>query len=359
MFAALRWLRRKPAYRRFDAVRALLQTGGWVLLMLVSHVVAMTLVEDMGLADAVWFTATTVFTVGYGDITPKTDLGRWLTILFGYAGSIFFLAKLFADYADHRADRRERMANGSWRWTMHDHLIIVGTPSVRQPDRFFLRLVRQLRQHPQWTGVPVLLVTRAFAGGHLPTALCDAGVVHRSGDLTDDGTMDALSLRAARAVLVLNDDDESADVVQLDRIDRLRMAGFAGPIVAECVEEENRARIARFGATAVIPSVHAYPAIAARALVAPGSISVVETLVNAEGDEIHRFDLPRPVRSTWARTCARLIEAGVGTPIACLDETGRLLTNPVGEITLGALFVVVRDVPRDVDLAAMLAERVS
>lgn len=40
-------------------------------------------------ADAVYFTVITLSTVGYGDITPVTETGRWVTILMIFAGIIF------------------------------------------------------------------------------------------------------------------------------------------------------------------------------------------------------------------------------------------------------------------------------
>ena len=40
------------------------------------------LVEDMEFMDAVYFCITTVTTVGYGDLTPKTDHGKWFTIFY-------------------------------------------------------------------------------------------------------------------------------------------------------------------------------------------------------------------------------------------------------------------------------------
>ena len=43
-------------------------------------------VEKWRYIDAMYFAAATMTTVGYGDITPKTDAGKLFTILFVFAG---------------------------------------------------------------------------------------------------------------------------------------------------------------------------------------------------------------------------------------------------------------------------------
>lgn len=56
------------------------------------------LVEGLNYIDAIYFTACTLTTVGYGDITPKTDLGKLFTALFTFVGYGFFLGFAAALY---------------------------------------------------------------------------------------------------------------------------------------------------------------------------------------------------------------------------------------------------------------------
>lgn len=47
--------------------------------------------EKLSLINAIYFVSITITTVGYGDITPQTDLGKMFTILVLFSGvSIFF-----------------------------------------------------------------------------------------------------------------------------------------------------------------------------------------------------------------------------------------------------------------------------
>ncbi len=43
-------------------------------------------IEKWRYLDAVYFSATTVTTIGYGDITPHTDAGKIFTIIFAFTG---------------------------------------------------------------------------------------------------------------------------------------------------------------------------------------------------------------------------------------------------------------------------------
>ncbi|MEW6722340.1 MAG: potassium channel family protein [Candidatus Micrarchaeota archaeon] len=47
--------------------------------------------EGLGIIDAIYFTSTTITTVGYGDIAPKTNEGKLFTVFVLFSGvSVFF-----------------------------------------------------------------------------------------------------------------------------------------------------------------------------------------------------------------------------------------------------------------------------
>lgn len=49
------------------------------------------LVEKMSLIDSFYLTSVTLTTVGYGDVAPRTDLGKIFTSLFSFVGVATFL----------------------------------------------------------------------------------------------------------------------------------------------------------------------------------------------------------------------------------------------------------------------------
>jgi voltage-gated potassium channel Kch len=56
--------------------------------------------------DAAYFSVVTIASVGYGDLTPKTDAGKLFTILYIFSGIGLFVASAaaFANHIIHRAN---------------------------------------------------------------------------------------------------------------------------------------------------------------------------------------------------------------------------------------------------------------
>lgn len=337
----------------------------WVLplylaIIFVLHVLAMIVLEGLPLLDAVWLTATTIVTVGYGDVSAKTAAGRIATMLLMYVGAIFVVAVAINDWLDAKADKAERMVRGTWRWNVENHVLIIGTPE-RDALEYFRRLAKQIRCGRGWTEAPVLLLTRAFDGQGLPAALRDLGVVHRTGDVGTQADLEACDATLARGIIVLTDHEaeDASDARTFDLLHRLREAGYKGPIVAECVADANRPRLMAAGATSLVRPMRGFPEMLTRALFAPGAEQVIENLFTAEGDECLLIDLPTPARMTWLDVVTRVVGSGCGIPIAYRTPGGTVVSNPPGRETIEAagLFVIVHDVQearaRDVIHAAL------
>jgi voltage-gated potassium channel len=306
--------------------------------------------EDLPPFDAVWLTATTVVTVGYGDLAAKTMEGRIATMVLLYAGAIFVLAKAVNDGIERKAEQIERKARGFWRWNMAGHILIIGSPG-RQATAFFERLVRTIRATPDIADKPVQLLTQSFAETTLPRSLADLGVAHWNGAPHEPGALDAVNVCDAHAILVLSRSlqDPTSDAETFDTVDRLTSLGCKAPIVAECVDDTNRARLKRAGAQALVRPMPAYPGMLVRALVAPGSEAIIEDLFTVAGDECRRVDLAKPWRGAWTEVATRLIGGGIGTPLAFADPAGTVHMNPVGrgDVEVAALFVVTRETADD------------
>ncbi|MHA3977263.1 potassium channel family protein [Halovulum sp. GXIMD14794] len=68
------------------------------MLMLLSATIFYRSVENWSWIDALYFSVTTVSTVGYGDLAPVTDLGKLFTVVYIFVGVGIFVA-LFAQFA--------------------------------------------------------------------------------------------------------------------------------------------------------------------------------------------------------------------------------------------------------------------
>jgi len=349
-------LRRRRRFRAAPTPEAtFLRLALYLVLIVIAHVSAMVVFEGLPVFDAVWLTATTMVTVGYGDLYAKTVPGRLATMGLLYAGGIFVLAKAVNDWIEIKAEQVERKARGAWRWNMAEHILIIGNPGGKAAA-FFERLVRTIRETPELAERPVQLLTAAFGEAALPRGLTDLGVVHWTGAPHDEGALAAAGAGGAHAVLVLarSVQDPSSDAETFDTVDRLARLPCRAPIVAECVDDANRSRLKRAGARSLVRPMPSYPGMLVRALVAPGSEAIIEDLFTVHGDECCRVDLGRPWSGAWTDLAARLIGGAVGTPIAYEDLQGAVHINPVGRsVEAKAIFLVVREETRDAPAQAM------
>jgi voltage-gated potassium channel len=81
--------------------------GVWLATLIVIGAVFYHNVESWGWLDAFYFTVITLATVGFGDLSPETDVGKLFTIFYVLAGIGILVA--FVDATVQRgSDRRRR-----------------------------------------------------------------------------------------------------------------------------------------------------------------------------------------------------------------------------------------------------------
>lgn len=309
------------------------------------HVLAMMVFEGLSLGEAAWLTATTATTVGYGDAAATTAAGRWSTVILIYLGGIFALGKGAGDYFDYRASRRALKERGRWRWNLQDHVLFINAPSAGA-DPYFETLLRQFRETGWGGNRAVSILARSWPMG-LPASLEALGVVHVDGGAETTGRLDAADARTAAAIVILaaEEKDPVSDAVTFDIVSRLVEMGVAAPIVVECVDDLNRGRLRRAGATTVIRPMRGYPEMTVRALVAPGSESIIENLFTRHGDECVRYETPVSGIG-WGRLATALLLGGSGTAIGYTRAAdGAIVTNPLPDdpVNASALYVIVKE----------------
>ncbi len=344
----LRAFRRRAVGLGSDLARArrnLRALGLYLAAIGILHVAAMMVFEGLSPGEAAWLTATTATTVGYGDVSATTAGGRWSTVVLIYLGGIFVLGKGAADYFDYRASRRALKERGQWRWNLRDHVLFLNAPSAGA-QTYFETLLRQFRATRWGADRGVLILSAAWPAG-LPRSLSDFGVVHVHGRAERAGRLDEADARAAAAVVILAADEKDpiSDGVGFDVIHRLVEMGVRAPIIAECVDDLNRDRLRRAGASTVIRPMRGYPEMMVRALVAPGSESIIENLFTRHDDACVRYDTP-VAGISWGGLASALLLGGAGTAIGYARAgDGTVVTNPLPgeEVRASALYVIVKE----------------
>ncbi len=196
---------RSPGARRRERIAASLRsvpTRVWILLATIVAVGTIStsvfvLADHLELLDAVYFTATTMATVGYGDIN-LLQAPDWLKIfdIALMATSAVLLASVLAFVTDALVSQRIDRALGRFPRPRKDHVIVCGLGKVggrilaglhelgvpcigveQQPDAYGIAVARRLE---------------------IPVVFADARTVE---------TLEALHVDTARAVLAVTSDD--------------------------------------------------------------------------------------------------------------------------------------------------------
>ena len=79
----------------------------FVLIILLSGTVFYSQIEKWSLLDSLYFSTTTLTTVGYGDLAPKTDIGKIFTIVYLFVGIGVILG--FVNIVAHHTNNQNPM----------------------------------------------------------------------------------------------------------------------------------------------------------------------------------------------------------------------------------------------------------
>ncbi len=304
-----------------------LRSIGIILTIMVAHTAAMMQFENLGLQDSVWLTATSITTVGYGDLSASTLPGRLSTILILYVGGIFVLGKAAGDFFDYRSMRRESIRQGNWNWNkMKNHIVIIGS---KQDQRQHLeRLIAECVRNEVTADKEIVLISCGFPDG-LPASWDGFNIHFVNGYGSDPDSLKRAGLETAAIVILLAWDGQDArsDGVAFDVINRITDLNSQVTIVSECVEDTNRQRLKNAGASLVLRPIRAYPEMIVSGIASPGATIILENLFTMEGERIRRED--RDFSGSWKEVVTEYLEADLGIAIAYRRRnTDTIITAP-------------------------------
>ncbi len=270
---------------------------GLLLMVLIIIVMAISILEFStnenlrSLVDIFYWAVVTVMTVGYGDITPRTDAGRLLTVFVILIG-VVLVSFLTATIASILTATRIREGRGLERIDTQDHIIICGfnrnivgvIQSIRTAAGGSVPTVVLINDHPesviaevvdQFPGMPIRFVT---------------------GDYTLEGTLRRAAVTKAAAVLILAEagrEDSKPD-------ERTLLATLAIKSLVEtirvCVELQdaaNEVHLRRAGVDYIVFSSEYNGFLLANAVLSPGIPQAIRDLMQGgDGGGLMRRPMP-------------------------------------------------------------------
>lgn len=312
-----------------------------LIFVVVSYIFLIAHIENISYFDSLWMTLTTVLTIGYGDMVPKTVMGKIVTMLLLYTTGVFLVSNLMNRWFEVLANRFENKLKGFWRYKMKEHIIIVGHPNSK-PEIFVDNLIEQIKQHHLYKDKEFLLVSSKL--DELPNTLNEKKINWLKGDINSLSTMKNANALEAEAIYFIagSSTDQSFDSFVLDIVENLRSNGCKSYIISECVKTTDKSRFEKIGVDSVIKVMHGYPNIAAKALTAKKSPEILDDLFSEYDNECIRIDFSKEIDLDWKNVVVTLLQNNIGTPIAYIDTLGKVITNPkIGEKRMKSIFIII------------------
>ena len=304
--------------------------------------VAFSYVEAIELFNSIYYFFASVSTVGYGDISPQTIIGKLMFIFGLVLYGIFKLASLGNLFLDAKALRKELKDMGRLFMPIDNHIVLFfNAADIDHNDYIWLsRFIKENLSCHKFSDSKILFVNNNMeVSNELQIYLkkenyFDEKVELINGDIYETEILDKISVSKAKQVYILsaNSEDYVSDSIVLDTVERIREAEYKGSIACELIDDDMRPRLYKHDVEVVIRPNRAYPEMLIRCAISPGSQHMLEELLAVGGDTLEMFTVSKEM--VWADLVYSLSKNDVGTATAYFDENGKIDTNPNGSLDL-------------------------
>ncbi len=298
-------------------------------------------IEHVG--DGLWWAIVTMTTVGFGDITPETGVGKLVAAALMVLG--MFTLALFAGIVGHSLLRAVlTIREEQFRMSGYtDHLVICGYGSG---SRMLLDTVLSERLNDR----EIVVIAPGERHIDIPSE-----VTWVRGDPTKESELDKVRLPHARSVIVVGERSSSpqiADATTILTLFTIRRFMSRQPettarvrplyVVAEVLDSENVEHACAAGADEVIETTRLGFSLMSHAVRMPGTAEVLSVLASAEGHSMFVGRIPEEIKLpiTFA-ALSKELKQQLGLLLVGLrdEQTGEDCFNPPDytEVTGGGL----------------------
>ncbi|MFT4542678.1 MAG: voltage-gated potassium channel [Planctomycetota bacterium] len=306
--------------------RPLLFLGIAVIVLVVFGAASMLIFESQNdiasMADALWYSFVTMTTVGYGDLYPKTDGGRFVGVILMLFG-VGILGLFTGTMASLLVERTLRKDSGLGDSKAKDHFIICGWNS-RAPA-----VVRELlgRLEP---GTELVLIANLEQ-----KPVDDERVTFIRGDFTDEEVLKRGGMQHARAVLVLAAEAlgsaaDAAAVLCALTIESINAEAYT---CIELLDESNAQHCVRARADEVLVSGHMTAKMLAGAVLHPGSGQILGDLVTGDvGSTMHKAVVSAEYSGLSFHEALQRYHQEEESILIAIETKNGFQVNPIGHV---------------------------
>lgn len=149
-------------------------------------------------SNFIYYLMVTASTVGYGDLSPSSDMGKWVVVLFIIPGGLSLFAAILGRVAGGAIDYWRAGILGKRRVRVENHIVLLGWNGART-----MHLIRML-QHEEAGKRPIVLCSRSDIENPLPGEI---GFI-KVNSYTDAQEMKNANITGANCIIVDNLSDD-------------------------------------------------------------------------------------------------------------------------------------------------------
>jgi voltage-gated potassium channel len=249
--------------------------------------------ENVGaIDDALWWSITTLSTVGYGDLYPTTLGGRSVALVTMVLG-VGVLGMLAGSLATAFVESRDRARKGLGSCAVKEHLLILGWNDTAR------LLISEVTRDPVHADLQVVVVADLEEA-----PLQEPHVKFVRGQPMQREALDraAAGRAAAAVVLALDSADPNSDLRTALAVGALRRLNPTVRISAQLVAHENAELLEQEGCDEIVNVSGFTSTMLARSVQDQGTVALVDDLLSNDGGaQLYRVRIPR----SWAGKTVR------------------------------------------------------
>ncbi|MCK5682107.1 NAD-binding protein [bacterium] len=236
----------------------------------------------LDLLDSIWWAMVTMTTVGYGDLSPQTDIGRFFIAYPCMLLGIAIIGYLLGLAAESIFDHISKKKRGLVQITKENHIIICNFPNLDK----LKRLTAELKLHPAYENSFFVIVSDTIT--KLPDTLKPEEFAFVVGNPNRETVLQKANIEAAAGVFILagdplNSDADSITFAIATVVGLLRQEYKSNyKVVAELIHKENLPLLEKARVDGIVTPEGLSDCLLAQEFLYPGIHEIITQIVSNE-----------------------------------------------------------------------------